>query len=171
VVLLACRQICGDSPRRHNSEVTACSMDVIIIGAGAAGLGAAAELVRHERSVLVLEARDRIGGRCWSRQEPGLAVPIELGAEVIRASPAVTFELLRKVGISAVQRTGTRWFVKLGGLRPRERGEFLDRIRRAMEEGGMPRKDVPFADYLDSRLKRRLSPDERTFALRMVEGY
>src|SRR4029453_6534748 len=163
VVRLACRQLCGDSPHRHNSEVTACSMDVIIIGAGAAGLGAAAELVRHERSVLVLEARDRIGGRCWSRQEPGLAVPIELGAEFIHGMPAVTFELLRKVGISAVQRTGTRWFVKLGGMRPRERGEFLGRIRRAMQDGGMPRKDVSFSDYLERHLKKRLSADERTF--------
>src|SRR4030095_16295564 len=71
----------------------------------------------------------------------------------------------------AVQRTGTRWFVKLGGLRPRERGEFLDRIRRAMEDGGMPRKDVSFSDYLERHLKKRLSADERTFALRMVEGY
>src|SRR5262245_25137572 len=146
-------------------------MDVIIIGAGAAGLAAAAELARHKRSVLVLEARDRIGGRCWSRHEPGLAVPIEFGAEFIHGTPVVTFELLRKAGISAIQRTGTRWFVKLGGLRPRDRGEFLDRIRRAMEESGVPRKDVSFSDYLDSRLKRRLSPDERTFALRMVEGY
>ncbi|MGH7108579.1 MAG: FAD-dependent oxidoreductase, partial [Acetobacteraceae bacterium] len=39
------------------------SQDVIVIGAGAAGLAAAAALGRSGRAVLVLEARDRIGGR------------------------------------------------------------------------------------------------------------
>ena len=146
-------------------------MDAIIIGAGAAGLAAAAELVRHKRSVLVLEARDRVGGRCWTRHEPGLTVPIEFGAEFIHGTPAVTLNILQKAGISAVKRTGTRWFVKLGGLRPRDRVEFLGRIRRAMEEAGMPRRDISFAAYLDRRLKQRLSVDERTFATRMVEGY
>ena len=86
-------------------------MDVIIIGAGAAGLAAAQELARSKRSVLILEARDRIGGRCWSRQEPELGVPIEYGAEFIHGRPVATFALLRKFGIDAVERTGTRWFV------------------------------------------------------------
>ena len=145
-------------------------MDVIIIGAGAAGLAAATELARHQRSVLVLEARDRIGGRCWSRAEPELAVPIEFGAEFIHGRPAVTFSLLQRAGIAAVERAGTRWFIKLGGLRPRNRTEFLTKIQRAMEKAGTPRRDVAFKRYLDRNLKG-LSEDERTFALRMVEGY
>ncbi|MGH8641453.1 MAG: FAD-dependent oxidoreductase, partial [Burkholderiales bacterium] len=41
--------------------------DVIIIGAGAAGLAAASELAPSGLRVLVLEARDRIGGRVWTR--------------------------------------------------------------------------------------------------------
>jgi monoamine oxidase len=52
------------------------SFDVIVIGAGAAGLMATAELTQAGRSVLLLEARDRIGGRMWTRREAGLAVPI-----------------------------------------------------------------------------------------------
>ena len=88
-------------------------MDAIIIGAGAAGLAAARELARARRSVLVLEARDRIGGRCWSRHEPGLEMPIEYGAEFIHGRPAATFALLDRAGIGVLERTGTRWFVKL----------------------------------------------------------
>jgi monoamine oxidase len=50
--------------------------DVLIVGAGAAGLAAACELADSGRQVLIIEARDRLGGRIWTRQEPGLAVPI-----------------------------------------------------------------------------------------------
>ncbi|HVJ25412.1 MAG TPA: FAD-dependent oxidoreductase, partial [Burkholderiales bacterium] len=41
-------------------------VDVLVVGAGAAGLAAAAELTRAGRSVLIVEARDRIGGRCYT---------------------------------------------------------------------------------------------------------
>ena len=51
--------------------------DVIVIGAGAAGLAAADVLARAGKSVLILEARDRIGGRCWSLRDPDLPVPVE----------------------------------------------------------------------------------------------
>jgi monoamine oxidase len=53
------------------------SVDVAIIGAGAAGLGAAHALKNSGLSIIVLEARDRVGGR----------------AHTIQASPAVTFDL------------------------------------------------------------------------------
>ena len=53
------------------------SVDVAIIGAGAAGLGAANALNNSGLSVLVLEARDRVGGR----------------AHTIMASPDVTFDV------------------------------------------------------------------------------
>lgn len=147
------------------------STDVIIIGAGAAGLSAARELARKRLSVLVLEARDRIGGRCWSRQEPELDVPIEYGAEFIHGRPAATFALLDRFGIDAIERTGTRWFVKLGQIRPRNRSETFGRICTAMEQAGLPRKDLSFADYLDRHLRKRLTPEAIVFAQRMAEGY
>lgn len=57
--------------------------DVIIIGAGVAGLTAARDLSATGVRVTVLEARDRIGGRVWTQRVDGLAGPIELGAEWI----------------------------------------------------------------------------------------
>ncbi len=52
--------------------------DVIVIGAGAAGLAAAQRVATARLSVRVLEARDRLGGRAWTwRDAAGL--PIELG--------------------------------------------------------------------------------------------
>ncbi|MSO40966.1 MAG: FAD-dependent oxidoreductase [Solirubrobacterales bacterium] len=55
---------------------------VIVVGAGLAGLVAADELRRAGREVTVLEARDRVGGRVWSRELPNGAV-VEMGAEFI----------------------------------------------------------------------------------------
>ena len=146
-------------------------MDVIVIGAGAAGLAAARELARAGRSVLVLEARDRIGGRCWTRVEPGIAVPIEYGAEFIHGRPRVTFSLLRRFGLRALRRNGTRWFVRRGALVVADRERLFDEIRRAMAQAGMPRPDMSFEDYLEQRLRRRLSPEACSLARRMVEGY
>ncbi|CND08694.1 Putrescine oxidase [Yersinia intermedia] len=57
--------------------------DTIIIGAGPAGLSAAHELVDAGKSVIVIEARQRTGGRMWSDHSFSQNVPIELGAELI----------------------------------------------------------------------------------------
>lgn len=146
-------------------------MDLIIIGAGAAGLSAARVLAQAKRSVLVLEARDRIGGRCWTRDEPGLAVPLEFGAEFIHGRPAATLSLMRGYGIDAIERAGSRWFVKDGALRPNDRAALFEQIRAAMRKTGTPRADISFAAYLERRLARHLSLDAHTMAARMVEGY
>src|SRR5450756_949931 len=92
------------------------SWDVVIIGAGVAGLTAANELSTSGRSVLLLEARDRIGGRAWTLREPELQAPIELGAEFIHGHVPETFELLRKVGQSAVDTAGSHWSLRHGRL-------------------------------------------------------
>ena len=61
--------------------------DVIILGGGLAGLTAARDLTRAGRSVLVLEARARLGGRVWTHRVPlperTGSVAVELGAEWI----------------------------------------------------------------------------------------
>ena len=51
--------------------------DVVIIGAGFAGLTAARELRQSGHSVIVVEARDRIGGRAWL--DTRLGRPLEIG--------------------------------------------------------------------------------------------
>lgn len=54
--------------------------DVLIVGGGVGGLVAAAGM-----RVTLLEARDRLGGRIWTRQTPNY--PVELGAEFIHGRP------------------------------------------------------------------------------------
>jgi monoamine oxidase len=142
--------------------------DVAIIGAGAAGLAAADVLARAGKSVLVLEARDRIGGRCWSLRDPELQVPVELGAEFIHGRPHATFSLLARAGMAAVDRTGDGWYAERGVLKPM--GEIFSEIRQAMRGARPPARDVSFETYLGREL-RHLPQIARTFARRRVEGY
>jgi monoamine oxidase len=56
---------------------------VIVVGAGAAGLATAHDLSRAGCEVLVIEARERIGGRVFTLNDPKFPAPIELGAEFV----------------------------------------------------------------------------------------
>ncbi|MBV9876967.1 MAG: FAD-dependent oxidoreductase [Verrucomicrobia bacterium] len=75
--------------------------DVIVVGAGAAGLSAAAELQDLGLNVLVLEARDQIGGRMDTDYQFA-PHPIERGAEFVHGENVVTWELIRKLGLHAL---------------------------------------------------------------------
>jgi monoamine oxidase len=71
------------------------SPDVVVIGAGAAGLLAASTLVAAGIEPLVLEARDRIGGRILTERVDDLVAPVELGAEFVHGTARLTHRLAR----------------------------------------------------------------------------
>jgi protoporphyrinogen oxidase len=70
---------------------------VIVIGAGAAGLAAAARLCRSV-DVVVVEARDRLGGRIDTRLDPVLGISVEHGAEFLHGRPPRNVALARRAG-------------------------------------------------------------------------
>ncbi len=74
--------------------------DVVVIGAGAAGIAAARSLVAAGREVAVLEARDRVGGRVWTARDLA-PFPVELGAEYVHGEHVVTWRWLREFGLDA----------------------------------------------------------------------
>lgn len=61
----------------------------LVIGAGTAGLTAARELKNAGQSVVVLEARGRIGGRVWTNRTFA-STPVEFGGEFIHGNSAPT---------------------------------------------------------------------------------
>jgi monoamine oxidase len=140
------------------------STDVVVIGAGAAGLAAAAELAAAGRSVLVLEARERVGGRCWTRRMAGLDIPVELGAEFIHGAAKVTFSLLEQAGLGAVDSVRSQRYAQNRRLRP---VNAFAEAQRAVQ-GFDFRKDLSFEALLQ---KRRLPAKTRTFARMMVQGF
>lgn len=88
--------------------------DVVIVGAGFAGLVAARDVGQQGRGVLVLEARDRIGGRAFSRPFPGTVCPVELGGAWFDAAWQTPLrEEADRYGVAIAEATPyqtTRWF-------------------------------------------------------------
>ena len=80
--------------------------DVVIIGAGAAGLAAAATLAQQGYRIALVEARDRIGGRVYTIRPPGATLPIELGADFVHGRPDETFAIAAEAGLRLYEQTG-----------------------------------------------------------------
>ncbi|MCZ4150725.1 putrescine oxidase, partial [Escherichia coli] len=76
--------------------------DVVVIGAGPSGLTAAYELSKAGKSVAVLEARDRVGGRTWTEQMDGAT--IEIGGQWISPDQTGLYSLINELGIETFER-------------------------------------------------------------------
>src|SRR5256885_14579651 len=83
--------------------------DVIILGAGIAGLTAAEALGRAGLGVIIVEARDRIGGRILTHYDPGDGFPIELGPEFLHGRPPNLFRKLKQKRPWAPEIKGEPW--------------------------------------------------------------
>ena len=93
---------------------------VIVLGAGAAGLSAARTLLDAGREVVVLEAREGPGGRIRTEHVPGLDTAVELGAEFVHGRAPSTRKWLAAAG-SRVERMVQRHHVAdEGGPDPAE---------------------------------------------------
>jgi len=142
--------------------------DTIIIGAGAAGLAAAHELCVNQHRCTILEARDRLGGRIYTRRTTAADIPIELGAEFIHGQSPVLFDWLRESRSLAVDAARERWSLHRGRLRRTE--HQLDELKRRFRRLPDPDPDITFADFLH-RHRRALPQPVREIACAMVEGF
>jgi len=145
--------------------------DTVVIGAGFAGLVAARDLIEAGRTVVVLEARDRPGGRTYSSTFPGTDVVIDLGAEWF--DPARHHFLAAEVArygakfVEADKGGASRWFLDGrhsdgdepdGLIDMNELEEVLNRLRaditqvvfaEGFTQTNTAALDIPFNEYLD----------------------
>jgi putrescine oxidase len=100
-------------------------VDVVIIGAGASGLTAAARLKAAGHSVAVLEARERVGGRLWTETIEGAL--LELGGQWVSPDQTALIETLDELGLETYSRyrDGDSVYVNAAGELTRFTGELF----------------------------------------------
>jgi monoamine oxidase len=133
-------------------------LDVLIVGAGAAGLAAGRLLAQSGMSVRIIEARNRIGGRIFTRHSaalgPGQTLPVELGAEFIHGLPADSWDLIREADLATYELQGESFCfederLQACGEERRDPFAVLEKMNHWLE-GRSPDSDVSFDDYLRS---------------------
>lgn len=143
--------------------------DVVIVGAGAAGLSCAASLLKQKTDLLVLEARPRIGGRVYSQKSPHHAIPIELGAEFIHAASPLLFHLLNITGHDFYDVQFEQLYLKNRKLV--EQKDFWDRLEKVLALAKEDRKaDRSMAEFMKAH-RRVLTPDMRALLIGYIEGF
>ncbi len=133
VTAAACAPIGKSASRARSADAASAAYDVVVAGAGVSGLVAARDLARAGKSVLVLEARDRVGGRTWTRTSNGRH--FDLGGQFVGPTQDRTLALCQEYAIritpSAVD--GDSLF---------EREHDVLRYRGVLPDKGVPKNDL-----------------------------
>ncbi|GJG88261.1 hypothetical protein tb265_34420 [Gemmatimonadetes bacterium T265] len=148
--------------------------DVVVLGAGAAGLAAARALADARRRVVVLEARDRIGGRVHTAHVPDLGAPVELGAEFVHGNPPELWAIAEAAALRVVDAEEAH--VALDGGRLVARGDFGGEVGEVLDALDAEARrtdvdDVSVGQFLAERFGDSAHADARRMVATYVEGF
>jgi monoamine oxidase len=142
-------------------------VDVCVIGGGAAGLTAAWRVALENRTAMVIEARERLGGRIDTVFPEGHRdLAVELGAEFIHGRHPSLFDLCRSNNLSLTEINGAIYHDSGDGLQPADEDD--DAIDDLLSSPEMARQDEPFSRFLD---RSSLDAEHRMWAKSFVEGF
>ncbi|HTZ90572.1 MAG TPA: NAD(P)/FAD-dependent oxidoreductase [Alloacidobacterium sp.] len=140
------------------------SYDVLVLGAGIAGLAAARSLAEAGKDVLLLEARARVGGRVWSVVSTGLGLPVELGAEFVHGRPPELWRLIEEAGLRTYELDGRQMCFEDGELKECSRSDAFS----VLEELSEDEPDLSFAEWIG---QRNVPEDTACATTAFVEGF
>ena len=136
--------------------------DVCVVGAGYAGLTAARRLAQGGRSVVVLEARDRVGGRVWTQHLPGGA-PVDRGAGWLGPRHDAAFRLAGELGVGTYKTWVAGAHLLVHGGRTRRYTGLIPKI------SPLAVATIALAQARIDRLARKVPLDEPWTAPRAAE--
>jgi len=127
--------------------------DVIVIGAGAAGLGAARQLAAAGIAVRVIEARNRLGGRAWTAHAPS-GLPTELGCAWLHSADENELCALALRSGLTIDKTRPPWRTQMNdvGFAAANQADFraaLGRLFTRLDEAGEAEGDQSADRLLD----------------------
>jgi monoamine oxidase len=143
--------------------------DILVIGAGASGLIAAKELSAKGKKVIILEARNRAGGRIDTISTKHFSHPAEAGAEFIHGDLELTLKLLKENNIQYSKVEGSM-------LRKNE-GKWQDTDEEIVGWGEMVEKmnalkeDMTLSDFLNTFFDQAKYAKLRQSALQFAQGF
>lgn len=143
--------------------------DILIVGAGAAGLLAARDLARAGTSVTVLEARERIGGRVHTFTPPGFSQPLEAGSEFLHGAVPLSRALLKEASRCWQDGEGEMYVFRAGQLRAD--ADFFPELPKVLAKLNALPQDLPLADFLNQEFAGREHAALRATATQFAEGY
>jgi len=146
-------------------RMAADEFDVVVVGAGMAGLTAARALGEGGLRVCVLEARDAVGGRIMTKRAE--AEVVELGAEFVHGRPPELWALIDEIGLESYERDGAQVGFEDGWLQ--DYSDELDDVFEPLEElEDWTGPDCSFAEFLD---RKGIDGGRRWQMVGYVEGF
>ncbi|UOR07649.1 FAD-dependent oxidoreductase [Hymenobacter aerilatus] len=130
---------------------------------------AARTLAQAGRQVLVLEARNRVGGRVHTYTPAGFSAPIETGAEFLHGAVPLTRALLAEAGRTWHVSEGRAYAVRGGQLQ--EDDNFFKHLPQLLDKLQALPNDLPLADFLQQEFSGEEHRTLREMALQFAEGY
>jgi len=143
--------------------------DVVIVGAGAAGLMAAYELVQTGKRTAVIEAKDYVGGRIHTVHDDKFELPVELGAEFVHGDLELTKLLLKKAEVETYDVKGDIWQNEDKSLE--EQNDFIEDYSVLNKKFKEVKEDISIAEFFEKHLQGKAFEELRFSLKNYVEGY